>query len=154
MTTIKLVDEIDENIEKKMKEGLVRYEKSCGIVINYKRFYLVLNDDHNESEVIGVLNGYTAFAEIYIDDIWVDTKYLGRGFGRRLINELEQHFEDKGFNNINLCTSAFQAPEFYKKCGFKLEFVRENIKNPKLTKFFFVKFFKNDQQNQGIFNPH
>ena len=31
--------------------------------------------------------------------------------------------------------------EFYKKCGFKVEFVRENKKNPKLNKYFLVKYF-------------
>lgn len=42
---------------------------------------------------------------------------------------------------MNLSTYGFQAPEFYKKCGFTLEFIREDKKNPKLTKYFFVKFF-------------
>jgi ribosomal protein S18 acetylase RimI-like enzyme len=85
-----------------------------------------------------------------IEDMWVDINYRGKGFGKQLIDKLIQHFEGKGFNNINLCTSAFQAPEFYKKCGFNLEFIRENTKNPNLTKFFFVRFFNNQIQNQGI----
>jgi len=58
-----------------------------------------------------------------------------------LIAELENHFKGKGLNNINLITCACQAPDFYKKCGFKVEFVRENIKNPKLTMTFFIKYF-------------
>ena len=31
--------------------------------------------------------------------------------------------------------------EFYKKCGFDVEFIRENNDNPKLNKYFFVKYF-------------
>lgn len=32
-------------------------------------------------------------------------------------------------------------PEFYKKCGYEVEFVRKNKEEPKLTKYFLVKYF-------------
>jgi ribosomal protein S18 acetylase RimI-like enzyme len=92
----------------------------------------------------------TIFAEIYINEMWIDSKYRNKGFGRLLLSELEKQFEGKGFWNINLCTSEYQAPEFYKKCGFELEFIRKNHQYPKLTKYFFVKYFKNETQTQGI----
>jgi ribosomal protein S18 acetylase RimI-like enzyme len=148
MLKVEFVDEISSDVEVRMREDLVKYESSCGIDVNYKRVALTLRDENNEA--VGILNAYTAFSEIYIDDMWVETSCRGKGYGRKLIDELVAHFESKGFNNINLCTSAFQAPEFYKKCGFTLEFIRENKHNPKLTKFFFVRFFKNQAQNQGI----
>ncbi|KTD41273.1 GNAT family acetyltransferase [Legionella parisiensis] len=50
--------------------------------------------------------------------------------GRILLQALGEQFQGNGFNNINLATSAFQAPDFYKKCGFQIELIRENIKNP------------------------
>ena len=143
---IELVDELDVAIEEQMQEDLVKYEASCGIDVNYKSFSLLLREG---DDIVGVLKAYTAFSEIYIDDIWVDSNHRRKGFGKHLIEELLNHFEGRGFNNVNLCTSAFQAPEFYKKCGFELEFVRENIQNPKLTKYFFVRFFKNQNQTQG-----
>ena len=43
--------------------------------------------------------------------------------------------------NINLTTYDFQAPDFYKKCGYEVEFVRKNKEEPKLTKYFLVKYF-------------
>lgn len=149
MSSISVVDSLDEDTEKKMREGFVAYEASHGIDVNYNQFTLVMRDDE-EAQVIGVLNAYTAFSEIYIDDIWVDSAHRHKGYGRALIAELESMFEDKGFNNINLVTSAFQAPGFYEKCGFTAEFTRENKHNPKLSKTFFVKFFKNENQYQGL----
>lgn len=131
-----------------MRDDLVSYETSHGVDVNYKRFALVLSDDQNTT--LGVLNAFTAFAEIYIDDMWVDSHYRGKGYGRQLIQALEDHFKGRGFNNINLVTNQFQAPEFYKKCGFELEFIRKNIKNSKLTKFFFIKYFGDEKQTQGI----
>lgn len=47
---------------------------------------------------------------------------------------------------LGVVTSAFQAPEFYLKCGFKKEFVRANKNNPKLTKTFFIKYFENESK--------
>ncbi|MCX7352279.1 MAG: GNAT family N-acetyltransferase [Proteobacteria bacterium] len=148
MTTIRFVDQLCEPIEEKMRDDLVSYETSHGVDVNYKRFALVLSDDQNTT--LGVLNAFTAFAEIYIDDMWVDSHYRGKGYGRKLIQALEDYFKGKGFNNINLVTNQFQAPEFYKKCGFELEFIRKNIKNSKLTKFFFIKYFGDEKQTQGI----
>lgn len=146
--TISFVSEISEDIEKIMRDDLVEYETSHGIDVNYKRFALILTDQ--SGAVAGVLNAFTAFAEIYIDDMWVHKSHRGKGYGRKLIQAVEDHFEGKGFNNMNLVTSAFQAPEFYKKCGFTAEFIRENKVNPKLTKTFFIKFFKNKVQTQGV----
>lgn len=145
---ISFVDQIPKEIEEKMQKGFVEYESSHGIDVNYKPFSLILKNEKNET--IGVLNAFSAFAEIYIDDIWVDKSYRGKGYGKKLLSELENHFKGKGFNNMNLVTSSFQAPDFYKKCGFKAEFVRENTKNPKLTKTFFIKYFDDEVQTQGI----
>ena len=145
---IEFTDTLSEDIEEKMRKDLVEYESSHGIDVNYKKFALVLKDESGNA--LGVLNAFTAFSEIYVDDMWVDSSYRGKGYGRTLLQELENHFEGKGFNNINLVTSAFNAPEFYKKCGFSIEFIRENKINPKLTKTFFIKYFKNELQKQGI----
>lgn len=65
----------------------------------------------------------------------------GKQVGSRLLMTVENHFKDRGFDNINLTTYAFQAPEFYQKFGFQIEFVRENTENPKLAKYFLVKKF-------------
>lgn len=136
---IKYTEILREDDINRMQNGLIKYEKENGIDINYKEFAFVISDDNDVT--YGVLNAYTAFAEVYIEDIWVDESIRGKGYGRQLLTTLEDHFKGKGYNNINLVTSAFQAPKFYKKCGYEIEFVRENKTNPKLTKTFFIKYF-------------
>ena len=145
---INIVEHLSESLEKKMEDGLVAYEIAHGIDVNYKSFAITIADEHDV--ICGVLNAYTVYSEIYIDDIWVDEHARGKGYGRQLLQALENHFSGKGFNNINLVTSAFQAPEFYKKCGYSVEFIRVNHKNPKLTKTFFIKFFNEPNETQGI----
>ena len=146
--TIEFVDHLPFAVEETMSKDLVAYETNHGINVNYKRLSVILTNE--TGDIAGALNAFTAFSEIYIDDMWVESSQRGKGYGRKLIQALEDHFTGKGFNNINLVTSAFQAPEFYKKCGFTAEFVRENIKNPRLTKTFFIKYFADEVQSQGI----
>lgn len=148
MSTIKFIDQLSNAIEAKMRKDLVGYERSYGIDVNLKRFALVLSDDNEE--VIGILKAYTVFSEVKITDLWIDTPHRGKGLGKTLLKELEEHFKGQGFNNINLVTSQFEAPEFYKKCGFEVEFIRQNLKNPQLTKTFFIKYFEDEVQKQGI----
>ena len=131
---IEIVNHLSNEVEEKMKAGFNEYEGNFGIDVNYKRFSIVISTETDGA--IGVLNAYTAFAEIYIDDLWVDKNHRHTGYGKKLIESLEKHFQGKGFNNINLVTSAFQAPEFYKKCGFTVEFIRENKINLQFTKTF------------------
>lgn len=136
---ISLIDKLPKAIEKKMEDGLLEYELSHGVNVDFKPFALVLYDGNNE--VIGVLDAFSSYSSIYINNLWVDKAHRGNGCGRQLIAELENHFKGKGFHYINTVSCAFQAPEFYKKCGFDVEFVRKNSKNPKLTTAFLVKYF-------------
>lgn len=140
MAKISFVERLSEKSRTKMEEGLKEYELSHGVHVNYKPFALELFNEKNET--IGVLDAFSSYSSIYINDLWIDKSYRGKGYGRQLIAELETYCQQQGFDNINTVTCAFQAPDFYKKCGFKAEFTRENVRNPKLTLTSFVKFFQ------------
>ncbi len=146
--SIEFLDHLSADIDVKVQRGHVNDEAGHGIVCDYKPFSLVIRSAAGDA--IGVLSAYTAFAEIYVDDIWVDPCHRGIGLGRKLLTALEDHYKDKGYNNINLVTSQFQAVGFYEKCGYEVEFVRTNKQHPKLTKTFFVKFFPGSPQTKGV----
>jgi len=146
---IKFLGNLSEKIAKKMEKDMIAYETKHGVVCHYTPFSMVL--ENNIGETIGALTGYTAFAEIYIDDLWVDANYRHQGYGHQLLKELENHFRGKGFNNMNLVTNQFQAPEFYLKCGFEIEFIRPNKLHPELTKTFFIKNFDAKELSKNNF---
>lgn len=145
---IEYAETISDEIGEKVHQGHVLYEASHGISCNYRLFSLVAKNA--KGEVVGLLTAYTAYAEIYLDDIFIDQDYRKLGLGRQLLKNLEDRFRAKGYNNINLVTSQFQAPDFYKKCGFEVEFIRKNKCNPSLSKTFFVKYFDDVIQTQGM----
>jgi hypothetical protein len=59
-------------------------------------------------------------------------------FYTNIVDAVEEAYKGKGYSKITLTTFGFQAPGFYKKQGYELEFVRED-KDPKLSKYFFAK---------------
>ena len=58
--------------------------------------------------------------------------------GEAVLADYEDAFKGKGYEKIALTTFGFQAPEFYKKLGYEVEFIRED-KDPKLNKYFYIK---------------
>lgn len=132
---VELTEEIEQLIEKEQ----VEYETKNDIVCNYTPFCFVAKKDN---KIVGIIAGATYFSEVYIDELVVDKQYRGHHIGTKLINTVEEYYKDYGFNNMNTCTNEFQAPKFYEKCGFELEFVRYNKENPKFNKYFYIKYFK------------
>ena len=56
-----------------------------------------------------------------------------------LLKKVEEHYKNENIDNFNLTTYEFQAPKFYEKMGYTLEFVRKNSRNPKLNKYYYSK---------------
>lgn len=135
---ITLQNTVSEIVLNDVERWHFEYEAQNGVACNYWPFYITAE---NNGEIVGVLNAYTAFSEIYVEDLCVNPNFRRHGIGREMLTYLFDFFLGKGFENINLVTNQFQAKEFYTKCGFDLEFIRESKTNPKLTKFFFVKYF-------------
>lgn len=126
-----------EKVDKIAERLLTEYDTENNVKYNFKHFSFIAKED---DKIIGYLTGFSYYSEVTINNLVVVKEHRGTGIGTMLVRQVEAYFKDKNFNNINLVTNEFQAPEFYKKCGFKVEFIRENKENPKLTKYFFVKY--------------
>ena len=74
---ISLVEQVTEETRIKMEEGLLEYEISHGINVDYKPFALELFNDHGE--IIGVLEAFSSYSSVHIKDLWVDKSYRGQG---------------------------------------------------------------------------
>lgn len=135
---IEYKENIDEEFYKIIDEEFNKYAIKNDVVCNYQSFAFVAKE---ENKVMGIITGHSYYKEVHIEDLIVLEEYRNKRIGSKLIKEVENHFANKGFENINLTTYSFQAPEFYKKCGYKVEFIRENNENTKLSKYFLSKYF-------------
>ena len=137
MIDIEYVEELNEEEYKILDDEFNKYAKNNNIICNFKPFSYVAKEN---DEIIGIITGHSYYKEVVINDLIIKEEYRNNHLGTKLINTVIEGFTGKGFENINLTTYGFQAPEFYKKCGFKVDFIRENINDSKLNKYFFVKY--------------
>ena len=70
----------------------------------------------------------------------MDEEYRGCNIGSELVKAVEMNFKNRGYEKITLTTFGFQAPDFYQKLGYSLEYVRKD-KDPRLSKYFYCKDF-------------
>lgn len=140
---LKFVDNIPSDIDELLEREYAKYEAQKGVKSRFKRFYILAEESGN---IVGILTGYTIFSEVCVDELIVVQEHRHRGIGDSLLSYLESYFREKDFTNINLVTNEFQAPEFYKKRGYSLEFVRKNERFPLFSKYFFIKWLGKERK--------
>jgi ribosomal protein S18 acetylase RimI-like enzyme len=131
---IKRVSENDK-ISDFINHEFTNYSTDCEVALNYEDFCFVAEDDGN---IAGVIVGRAYYNEVHIGDLIVGKDYRRAGVGSKLVAAVEEAYKGKGYEKIALTTFGFQAPEFYKKLGYELEFIREDA-DPKLSKYFYLK---------------
>ena len=126
---------IDETIGEFIDSGFEEFSNENGVVCGYEDFCYTVKD---EGRLIAILKGNAYYNEVHIGELLIIPGYRRHGIGKMLIEQVEKDFAGKGYENINLTTFGFQAPEFYRKMGYSIEHIRKSS-NDKLTKYFFVK---------------
>lgn len=138
MINIEYKENLDEETYNMIDDEFNKFSIKNNVVCDYKSFNFLARED---DKIIGIITGHSYYKDVHIRELIVLEEYRNKHIGTKLIKTVENYFKGKGFENINLSTYEFQAPEFYKKCGFNVEFVRENKENSKLTKYFLIKYF-------------
>ena len=133
---IRRIDEDDDRVGSFINEEFTRFGEESGVELNYDEFCFVAEDD--AGNIIGVITGRAYYNEVHIGDLIIGKSYRKSGLGSKLVGVVEELYKNKGYDKITLTTFGFQAPEFYKKLGYQIEFVRED-KDPKLCKYFLSK---------------
>jgi ribosomal protein S18 acetylase RimI-like enzyme len=70
-------------------------------------------------DIVGGIVGDTHLGWLFVQFFWIDEKYRGNGFGKKLLGAAEDEARKRGVKNVYLDTFSFQAPGFYKKCGYR-----------------------------------
>jgi len=107
-------------------DGLVKFGNAIfGSTEQGEIAFFVRDED---GKVVGGIHGYHgSFGWLYIDTLWVSDEIRGKGFGRQLIELIEDEALKHDCPNIYLNTFSFQAPEFYKKLGYTVFGELENF---------------------------
>ena len=80
----------------------------------------------------------TAFKILYVSTVFVDAAYRRKGYGTRLIQEMEKRARELGANTIRLDTFSWQGKEFYEALGYQVVGYYENAED-RYEEYFFLK---------------
>ena len=132
---IRRVEDDEPRIGEFIGKEFADYAVQNGVELNYDDFCFVEEED---GKILGAITGRAYYDEVHVVDLIVDPGCRRSGLGSRLVATVEETYRGQGYTKITLTTFGFQAPEFYKKLGYQIEFIREN-KDHKLSKYFLSK---------------
>jgi len=98
--------------------GLSKYNIEQAGDNKFQRLCFALQD--SEGEIVGGILGEVYWGWLYIDLLWVKDDLRGRGYGHRLLTQIEDEGRKLGAKNAYLDTFSFQVPDFYKKYGYRV----------------------------------
>ena len=98
--------------------------------------YLLRN---NSNEIVGGITGIIYMDCLTIDLLWVIDELRGLGYGKKLLNEVEDIAKSRKCSMILLDTFSFQAPDFYKRNGFNVFSTLENCPVKEVKRYYLKK---------------
>lgn len=115
-----------------LNASLARFNDEKAGPDNHELLNIVEYDD--DKNVIAGLLGGTYWGWMHIDILWVDELHRGQGLGSKLLLAAEEEARRRDCHSVHVDTMSWQAPEFYKKHGYKIISELEDI--PKGNKKF------------------
>jgi N-acetylglutamate synthase-like GNAT family acetyltransferase len=102
--------------KKAVLDGLIRYNTEKMGKQKYKRFAISLREGN---KIVGGIVGEVWTAVLFIQLFWIEQKLRGKDHGTKLIKAIEEEAKRFGATHSYVDTMSFQAPGFYRACGYK-----------------------------------
>jgi len=102
--------------KKAVLDGLLGYNAEKMGKQKYKRLAVSLREGN---EIVGGIVGEVWTTVLFIQLFWMKQKLRGKDHGTRLIRAIEEEARRFGATRSYLDTMSFQAPGFYRGCGYE-----------------------------------
>ncbi len=116
-------------------QGIARNAKAKRGLDPVVPFAFFIRDDNHE--IKGGVNGNIGYGWLYVDQLWVDESLRGQGYGTQLMKAAEALALKKLCVAAAVNTGDWEALDFYKKLGFRVELERRGLE--KNSKFYFLR---------------
>jgi GNAT superfamily N-acetyltransferase len=102
--------------KKAVLDGLIGYNTEKMGRQKYKRFAVSLRQ---RNKVVGGIVGEVWTTVLFIQLFWIEQKLRGKDYGTKLIKAIEDEARRFGATHSYVDTMSFQAPGFYRACGYR-----------------------------------
>lgn len=96
--------------------GLIGYNTEKMGRQKYKRLAVSLRD---RGRIVGGIVGEVWTSVLFIQLFWIEQKLRGKDYGTKLIGAIEDEARRFGATRSYVDTMSFQAPGFYRGCGYE-----------------------------------
>ena len=124
----KQAEEIDDKLSE-FDENFITYRLEGDILLGIKE---------NGKIIAGLGATMTAFKILYVSTVFVEEAYRRKGYGTKLMQEMEKRAKEMGANTIRLDTFSWQGKDFYQALGYQVVGSYEN-KEDGYAEYFFLK---------------
>jgi ribosomal protein S18 acetylase RimI-like enzyme len=80
-----------------------------------------------KDQIVAGLHGWTWSGWLKINYLWVSVEERGRGQGRQMLLMAEAEARKRGCSHATLSTYSFQAPDFYRRLGYRIAATIEGL---------------------------
>jgi GNAT superfamily N-acetyltransferase len=102
--------------KKAVLDGLLGYNNEKMGKQKYKRLAISLRAG---DKIVGGIVGEVWTAVLFIQLFWMEQRFRGKGYGKKLIKAIEDEAKRFGATRAYLDTMSTQAPGFYRACGYQ-----------------------------------
>ncbi|MEH7459180.1 GNAT family N-acetyltransferase [Bacillus sp. JJ1127] len=117
---LKLIQQTNSKDSEYIRNKVIQYNMSVlpkEVKQPLEHVNFLVKDD--AGKILGGITGTIYFYHLHIDFLWVDESVRHEGYGSQLLNKIEEFAKEKQCRLILLDSFSFQAPEFYKKHGYR-----------------------------------
>lgn len=112
-----LTDSPDRPAEAAIEDGLTAYNLQKAGFVDARPLAVLLRDP--DGAAVGGLVGRTTLGLFFIDLIFLPDEARGSGLGTQVMAMAEAEARRRGCTAATLFTITFQAPEFYRRRGYR-----------------------------------
>ncbi|MFC6464997.1 GNAT family N-acetyltransferase [Marinilactibacillus sp. GCM10026970] len=94
---------------------------------------------YDGENLAGGIIGSKQYQNVHINMLAVKDDYRGHSVGSKLLKEVEKRSKEMDIIHITLSTKSYQAEGFYKKHGYEVFGILEDMPFKGVTKFYFYK---------------
>lgn len=91
-------------------------EAAIGAEVSFEPFAVMAYEGET---LIGSIIGKIFSNWLHLELVFVEPSHRHKGIGRQLLAECIARAKSSGLSGIEVWTQSWQAPEFYRHCGFK-----------------------------------
>src|SRR5215471_12290524 len=102
--------------KKAVLDGLIGYNNEKMGKQKYKRLAVSLREGR---KTVGGIVGEVWTTVLFIQLFWIEQKLRGKDYGTKLMKTIEDEARRFGATRSYVDTMSFQAPGFYRNCGYQ-----------------------------------